>query len=45
MNRREIAKLDRELRAYIESMTEDMGRPERRRAMGWYITGLLQPTE
>ena len=36
-----MAKLDRELREYIESMTQDMGRPERRRAMSLYMTGLL----
>jgi SRSO17 transposase len=41
MNRREITKLDRELREYIDSMVADMGRPERRRSMGWYVTGLL----
>jgi SRSO17 transposase len=41
MNRREIAKLDRELREYIDSMVADLGRPERRRSMGWYVTGLL----
>src|SRR5215468_1085743 len=37
----QIKKLDRELTEYVESMTADMGRPERRRAMGWYVTGLL----
>ena len=26
---------------YIESLTEGMGRPERRSAMGLYMTGLL----
>ncbi len=36
-----MARLDRELREYIESMTEDMGRPERRQAMSLYMTGLL----
>jgi SRSO17 transposase len=41
MNRREISKLDRDLRDYIDSMVAEMGRPERRRAMGWYVTGLL----
>ncbi len=41
MNRREITKLDRELREYVESMFADMGRPERRRSMSWYVTGLL----
>jgi SRSO17 transposase len=37
----QIKKLDRELTEYVESMTAGMGRPERRRAMGWYMTGLL----
>src|SRR5882724_9553567 len=41
MRHRELAKLDRELSAYIETFTDGMGRPERRRAMSWYITGLL----
>src|SRR5205814_358570 len=41
MRAAELRTLDRELRAYIESFTEGMGRPERRRSMGWYITGLL----
>ena len=37
----ELRKLDRELSTYIESFVAGMGRLERRRAMGWYITGLL----
>jgi SRSO17 transposase len=41
MNRREIERLDRELSGFIESMVAGMGRPERRRAMKWYIVGLL----
>jgi len=41
MNRREIERLDRELGGFIDSMIDGMGRPERRRAMGAYITGLL----
>jgi SRSO17 transposase len=41
MNRRQIDRLDRELREYVESLTEGMGRKERVRAMGWYVTGLL----
>src|SRR5262245_43418175 len=41
MNRREIERLDRALSGFIESMIADMGRPERRRAMKWYIVGLL----
>ncbi len=36
-----MAKLDRELREYLESMTQEMGRPERRQAMSLYMTGLL----
>jgi SRSO17 transposase len=41
MNRREIERLDRELSGFIDSMVEEMGRPERRRAMKWYVIGLL----
>ncbi len=41
MNRREIEWLDRKLSGFIESMVAEMGRPERRRAMKWYIVGLL----
>jgi SRSO17 transposase len=41
MNRREIERLDRELGGFIDAMVDGMGRPERRRAMGAYITGLL----
>ncbi|NOK16484.1 IS701 family transposase [Corallococcus carmarthensis] len=37
----QMRKLDRELREYLESMVEGMGRSERRRAMEWYLTGLL----
>jgi SRSO17 transposase len=36
-----LKKLDRELTSFIADMTVDMGRPERRAAMGHYITGLL----
>jgi SRSO17 transposase len=36
-----MRKLDRELSEYMESMVEDMGRSERRRALEWYLTGLL----
>jgi SRSO17 transposase len=41
MNRREIDRLDRELGSYLEELLEGMGRKERRRAMAWYVTGLL----
>jgi SRSO17 transposase len=41
MNRREIARLDRELSAYIDEMLDGMGRRERRQAMASYVTGLL----
>jgi SRSO17 transposase len=41
MNRREIARLDGDLRAYVDSMLEGMGRVERRAALGGYLTGLL----
>ena len=36
-----LKKLDRELTEFITDMTVDMGRPERRAAIGHYITGLL----
>ena len=41
MQAAEIRKLERELSDFIGLLTHDMGRPERRRAMGHYITGLL----
>ena len=37
----DLRKLDQELTDFLSSMTVGMGRPERRRAMGLYITGLL----
>ena len=37
----QMRKLDTELREYIESMVEGMGRQERRQTMEWYLTGLL----
>jgi SRSO17 transposase len=36
-----LQRLDRELTTFVDAMTEDFGRPERRRAMGQYIAGLL----
>lgn len=41
MNQNQLRALDRELSAYINEMVADMGRPERRHAMGLYLTGLL----
>lgn len=41
MNRREITRLDRELTAFVDELVAGMGRKERLRALGWYITGLL----
>src|SRR5918911_3305579 len=41
MKPRELKRLDRELTAYVDSLIEGMGRPERRRAMADYVTGLL----
>jgi SRSO17 transposase len=37
----QLKKLTHELEAYVEFLTADMGRPERRHAMGKYIHGLL----
>ena len=36
-----MKKLDQKLEEYLDYITEGMGRPERRRALGWYLTGLL----
>lgn len=41
MTPQQLRKLRRELDVFIESLTGGMGRPERRRAMGQYVTGLL----
>jgi SRSO17 transposase len=41
MDRRTLKRLDDELREYLDSMIEGMGRPERRAAMASYVTGLL----
>jgi SRSO17 transposase len=41
MTPHQLRKMDRELTAFLAEMTDDMGRPERRAAMGHYITGLL----
>ncbi|NPC76481.1 MULTISPECIES: IS701 family transposase [Corallococcus] len=37
----QLRKLDRELAEFLDSMTEGMGRTERRRALDGYLTGLL----
>jgi len=36
-----VKKLDRALASFVDSLLDGMGRPERRRAMAWYIEGLL----
>lgn len=36
-----MEKIDRELEKFLDYMTDGMGRPERRRALVWYLTGLL----
>jgi SRSO17 transposase len=41
MTPRQLKKLNRELKKYVEFLATDMGRPERRKAMGQYVTGLL----
>jgi SRSO17 transposase len=41
MNRRELARLERELREYLDGMVEGMGRIERKAAMRNYVVGLL----
>jgi SRSO17 transposase len=37
----QLAKLDKQLSSYLDYLTDGMGRPERRRALAWYMTGLL----
>jgi SRSO17 transposase len=41
MKAHELKKLDSELTSFLAAMTDGMGRPERRTAMGHYVTGLL----
>jgi len=41
MTPHQLKRLDRELDGYVEYLTAEMGRPERRRAMGDYFRGLL----
>lgn len=41
MTPNQLKRLDRELVAYVEFLTAEMGRPERRQAMGDYVRGLL----
>jgi len=41
MKPQQLRKLERELGEYLDSLTEGMGRPERRAAMRLYMTGLL----
>lgn len=36
-----MRKLDRKLEEYLDSITDGMGRPERRRSLACYLTGLL----
>jgi SRSO17 transposase len=38
---KQLKKLDRELSEFVDSLVAGMGRPERRAAMGLYVTGLL----
>lgn len=37
----QLKKLDKELNEFLDYVTDGMGRPERRRAMALYLTGLL----
>lgn len=41
MTPNQLKRLDRELAVYVEFLTAEMGRPERRQAMGDYVRGLL----
>jgi SRSO17 transposase len=36
-----MTRVDRTLNQYLDYLTDGMGRPERRRALVWYLTGLL----
>ena len=37
----QMKRVDRALSGYLDYLTDGMGRPERRRALAWYLTGLL----
>src|SRR4051812_45685087 len=41
MTRQQLRKLDRELAKFLSKLLEGQGRPERRAALGHYVTGLL----
>lgn len=41
MTPQSLRKLDRELTTFLDTLTDGMGRPERRTAMRQYVTGLL----
>jgi len=41
MTPRQLSKLDEQLNEFLDYITNDMGRPERRAAMALYLTGLL----
>lgn len=41
MHQRALKRLERELTDFVEGLFEGMGRAERRRAMQWYVEGLL----
>lgn len=41
MNRKALDRLDRELEAYLSSLTDVLGRSDRRASAMWYVTGLL----
>jgi SRSO17 transposase len=36
-----MKRVDQALSEYLDYLTDGMGRPERRRSLGWYLTGLL----
>jgi SRSO17 transposase len=36
-----LKRLDKQLESYLDYITDGIGRPERRRALAWYLTGLL----
>jgi SRSO17 transposase len=41
MKRQDLDRLDGELTSFLDGLSGALGREERRRAFGWYVTGLL----
>lgn len=41
MTQKQLKRLERKLTEFLKEMTDGLGRPERRQAMAWYVSGLL----